>query len=88
MPNFEYFLSRGIPGTLEGEWYKKSPELVKEFEKRKPKFTAPTRNIVFKRWDRLGEKDDPAVIIFFAPTDVLSGLFTLANFDEADAPLA
>lgn len=26
--------------------------------------------------------DHPAVVIFFAPPDVLSGLFTLANFDE------
>ena len=29
MPNFEYFLSCGIPGKLEGERYKKTPELVK-----------------------------------------------------------
>lgn len=83
-PNFEHFLSCGIPGALEGERYKKSPELVKEFEKRSPVFTAPARHIVFKRWDRLGECDDPSVVIFFAPPDVLSGLFTLANFDEAD----
>jgi hypothetical protein len=84
MPNFEHFLSCGIPGALEGERYKKSPELVKEFEKRSPAFTAPARHIVFKRWDRLGEADDPSVVIFFAPPDILSGLFTLANFDEAD----
>lgn len=83
-PDFEYFLSCGIPGTLEGERYKKSPELVKEFEKRSPRFAAPAPCIVFKRWDRLGEEDDPAVVIFFATPDVLSGLFTLANFDEAD----
>src|SRR5512139_1412236 len=28
MPDFQYFLSYGIPGKLEGERYKKSPELV------------------------------------------------------------
>lgn len=84
MPNFEHFLSCGIPGTLEGERYKKSPGLVKEFEKRSPPFTAPARHVVFKRWDKLGEADTPAVVIFFAPPDVLSGLFTLANFDEPD----
>jgi hypothetical protein len=84
MPNFEHFPSCGIPGTLEGGRYKKSPELVKESERRSPPFTAPARHIVFKRWDKLGEADDPAVVIFFAPPDVLSGLFTLANFDEAD----
>jgi hypothetical protein len=31
-PNFEYFLSYGIPGKLEGERYKKSPILVKKFK--------------------------------------------------------
>jgi len=83
-PNFEHFLSCGIPGILEGIRYKKSPELVKEFEARSPSFTAPACHIVFKRWDRLGEADVPQVAIFFAPPDVLSGLYTLAGFDEAD----
>ena len=29
-PNFEYFLSWGIEGEMEGERYKKSPEIVRE----------------------------------------------------------
>jgi hypothetical protein len=82
MPNFEYFLSCGIPGKLEGERYKKTPELVKELLKSVPVFKAPAKYIVFKRWDTLDEKDQPQVVIFFAPPDVLSGLFTLANFDD------
>jgi len=82
MPNFEYFLSCGIPGKLEGERYKKSPELVKELLQIVPTFTAPGKYIIFKRWDVLQEEDQPQVVIFFAPPDVLSGLFTLANFDE------
>jgi len=82
--NFEHFLSCGIPGILEGGRYKKSPGLVKEYETRSPSFTAPARHIVFKRWDRVGEADAPQVVIFFAPPDVLSGLYTLAGFDEAD----
>jgi uncharacterized protein (DUF169 family) len=84
MPGFEYFLSCGIPGKLEGERYKKSPDLVKETMKKVPQFKAPARFIVFKRWDRLEKLDDPEVAIFFAKSDVLSGLFTLANFDEAE----
>ncbi|MFX1555257.1 MAG: DUF169 domain-containing protein, partial [Promethearchaeota archaeon] len=84
MPDFEYFLSCGIPGKLEGERYKKSAELVNEAMKKMPEFTAPARYIVFKRWDMLEEQDDPDVVIFFAQPDVLSGLFTLANFDVAD----
>ena len=83
-PDFEYFLSCGLPGKVEGERYKKSPELVKEMMMKEPVFKAPARYIVFKRWDRLEESDNPEVIIFFTKPDVLSGLFTLANFDESN----
>ena len=84
-PNFEYFLSCGIPGKLEGERYKKTPELVNEWMEKVPKFEAPRKFIIFKRWDKLQESDEPDVVIFFAPPDVLSGLFTLANFDAGDS---
>lgn len=84
MPNFEYFLSCGIPGKVEGERYKKTPEMVTEMMKYAPAFKAPARFIVFKRWDMLEEADDPAVVIFFAKADVLSGIFTLANYDEVE----
>ena len=83
-PNFEYFLSCGIPGKLEGERYKKSPELVKEALKKMPTYKAPARFALFKRWDKLEESEQPDVVIFFALPDVLSGLFTLTNFDEAE----
>lgn len=83
-PNFEYFLSYGIPGVLEGERYKKTPDLVNEALKRQPSFTAPGKFIVFKPWSALEEEDKPAVVIFFALPDVLSGLFTLTNYDEPD----
>jgi hypothetical protein len=52
--------------------------------KKMPQFTAPAKYIVFKRWDALRKVDDPAAVIFFAPADVLSGLFTLANYDELE----
>ena len=84
MPNFEFFLSCGIPGQLEGERYKKSPELVRELMEKAPQFTAPAPYLIFKRWDQLEASDNPEVVIFFAPPDVLAGLFTLANFEEAD----
>jgi len=83
--NFEYFLSCGIPGKMEGERYKKSPELVKELLKSAPVFHAPAPLVVFKRWDKLEASDSPEVAIFYAAPDVLSGLFTLANYDEAEA---
>ena len=84
MPNFEYFLSCGIPGKLEGERYKKTPDLVKEFLKKALTFEAPGRYIVFKRWDGLDPSDEPEVVVFLARPDVLSGIFTLANFDVSE----
>jgi len=84
MPNFQYFLSCGIPGELEGERYKKSPELVKAYMADVPEFKAPKKAVIFKRWDLLNRTDDPEVVIFFAPPDVLAGLFTLCGYDEAD----
>ncbi len=85
MPDFEYFLSYGIPGKLEGERYKKSPEMVRDFMKNhSPVMKAPGRFIVFKRWDMLQQADSPEVVIFFARPDVLSGLYTLASFDETE----
>ena len=59
---------------------KKTPEIAAEFLKHVPTFKAPGKFIVFKRWDRLEELDKPEVVVFFAQPDVLSGLFTLANF--------
>ncbi|NMC68490.1 MAG: DUF169 domain-containing protein [Myxococcales bacterium] len=84
-PDFEYFLSCGIPGKVEGERYKRTPELVREMLRRAPCFQAPAPNAVFVRWDRLEAGDEPEVAIFFARPDVLAGLFTLANFDEAES---
>jgi len=52
---------------------------------RMPAFQAPGRYIVFKRWDAMDETDEPAAVVFFSPPDVLSGLFTLAGYDELDA---
>ena len=83
-PGFEFFLSCGIPGQMEGERYKKSPELVREILAKGPKFKAPAKYIVVKRWDRLEADEEPDVVVFFATPDVLSGLFTLASFDTAE----
>ncbi len=83
-PGFEYFLSCGIPGEMEGERYKQSPELVRRYLEARPPFEAPGRWLVIKRWDKVADAERPFAVIFFAPPDVLSGLFALANFDRAD----
>jgi len=84
MPKFAYFLSCGIPGELEGERYKKSPDLVPGYLESHPAFQAPGRFMVIKRWDKLDPDDRPFGVVFFAPPDVLAGLQVLANYDRSD----
>jgi len=82
-PGFEYFLSCGND-QMEGERYIRTPAMVKEIMKNQKRFPVEGKNIVFKRWDNLTAQDNPEVVIFFATPDVLSGLFTLANFDQTE----
>jgi hypothetical protein len=84
MPDLAYFLSYGIPGRMRGERYKKSPEIVRESERQTPPFRAPAPFLVLKRWDKLLKGDKPDVVVFVDGMDVISGLFTLANYDETD----
>jgi hypothetical protein len=83
-PNFRYFLSLGKEGVVEGERYKQTPEIVDAWENLLPPFDSQGKELLFTRWDQLTESDNPAVVIFFARPEVMSGLFTLANFDRAD----
>ncbi len=82
-PGFEYFLSCGNE-QMEGERYIRTPEMVKELLKHQAHLGMENKYIIFKRWDMLTESDNPDVVIFFATPDVLSGLYTLANFDQTD----
>jgi len=83
-PNFEYFLSCGIENKMEGERYKQTPEIVKAMMKNQKKLNIGGKYIVFKRWDKLDESDNPDVVIFFATPDTISGLFTLATYDQVE----
>lgn len=83
-PNFTAFLSCGVPGEIEGERYKQSPDLVEAYLAQHPPFEAPGRYLVFKRWDKLAPDEEPQAVIVFATPDMLAGLFTLANYDVAD----
>ena len=83
-PNFDYFLSCGKEGVVEGERYKKNPHLVRQMMDGFPEIHANGHSMVFKRWDKLTKEDKPEVVISFARPDVLSGLFMLANYDRAE----
>ncbi|MFZ4399103.1 MAG: DUF169 domain-containing protein [Bacteroidales bacterium] len=83
-PGFEYFLSYGIEGKMEGERYKKDPETVLELMKNTHPLKASAKWLIAKPFEMLDEEDHPEVILFFANADVLAGLFTLANYDRTD----
>jgi uncharacterized protein (DUF169 family) len=89
-PNIEYFLSCGIPGEMEGERYIKTPERAREYFARMIPRRAPANYCVFKPIDQFQSGIMPEVVVFFAPPDILSGLFTLTNYalERTDAVFA
>jgi uncharacterized protein (DUF169 family) len=82
--NFRYFLSSGKSGVVEGERYKKTPDIVDEMDARHISLPAEGKCYTFRRWDKLSSEDNPDVVIIFARPEILSALFTLANFDQTD----
>jgi uncharacterized protein (DUF169 family) len=89
-PNIEYFLSCGIPGEMEGERYIKTPERAREYFAKMILRRAPATYCVFKPIEQFQSGIEPEVVAFFAPPDILSGLFTLTNYalERTDAVYA
>jgi len=81
-PGLEYFLSCGIEGKMEGERYIKTPELAREFIKQSKPRVAPAAYCVFKPIEKFLGLEKPEVVVFFAPPDILAGLFTLTNYAQ------
>ena len=79
-PGIEYFLSCGIPGQMEGERYIKTPEIARSYFGKVSPRPAPAPYCVFKPIEKFRGGEAPEVVAFFAPADILSGLFTLTNY--------
>lgn len=77
----EYFLSVGGRGPKQGEFYKQTPALAAEYAGNTPK-VARKQYVVMKPLSQVEETEHPVVIIFLVNADQLSGLATLANYDQ------
>lgn len=75
------FVSTGMQGVFEGERYCKSPDIMKQYLELVALKADPLPYRVFKPLDLLDESDSPEAVIFFETPDVLSGLFTLVQFE-------
>jgi uncharacterized protein (DUF169 family) len=83
-PTVDYFVSTGIPGQMEGEHYKRSPELVRAARALYPPPLSGGCFGVVKRFSALAEGEVPEVVICFPTPDELAGLAMLAGYARSD----
>ena len=80
---FDFELTEDIKNYVcNVERVKKSYDLLENMYEHRPPKQAPAKYLVFKRWDKLEEQDEPQVVFFFGNPDVITGLHGLANFDS------
>ncbi|NOY85770.1 MAG: DUF169 domain-containing protein [Deltaproteobacteria bacterium] len=83
-PDLKFFLSCGFEGKGRGLRLKATPELVEESETDLPLPAAEGKYLVIKRIDHVSEQEDPEVIAWLCPPDILSALVHLAAFRSFD----
>lgn len=77
----EYFLSTGKEGLKKGERYKQSPALARDYMQNMPDIETDDY-VIMKPLCEVQENETPQVVIFLVNADQLSGLATLANYDQ------
>lgn len=80
MRGIGHFLSIGIPGRLEGERFKKTPELGDEAAQAIEWVEAGGDHIVFRPLDQFTKSAPPDVVIIFGNADVMGAMITMANY--------
>jgi uncharacterized protein (DUF169 family) len=76
------FLSTGVPGVKEGEFYKKNPRYARDFVDSLPNISTE-QYLVFKPLSEITDQETPEVVVFMAMADQLSALMWLANYDKS-----
>jgi uncharacterized protein (DUF169 family) len=66
---------------LNGERYKKSPELVRKFIEKLPAVEIQKKYVIFKPLSKV-ENEEPVVVVFIANPHQLSALVVLANYSR------
>jgi uncharacterized protein (DUF169 family) len=79
-----HYVSTGIPGVMEGERYLATPADVHRFFQTVDPRPAPARFCVFKPMSLFAPGETPEVVAWFARSEVISGLHTMAAFVTGD----
>lgn len=79
-----HYVSTGIPGRMEGEFYCDSPDVLRGIFNRIDPEPAPKPYCVFKPVDQFTDDETPLLVVFFARPESLCGIHQLATFVTQD----
>jgi len=78
------YVSTGIPGFMEGEYYCDSPDRLRDFFAHVDPVPVHQTYCIFKPLSLFTETETPELVVFFAGPDVMGGLHQLATFVTND----
>ncbi|MCP3942076.1 MAG: DUF169 domain-containing protein [Desulfobacteraceae bacterium] len=80
-----HYVSTGIPGRMEGEFYCDSPDCVRQICEEVDPVPAKKEYCVFKPISQFKEDETPILVSFFSRPESLTGLHQLATFVTGDS---
>ncbi|MBN1571592.1 MAG: DUF169 domain-containing protein [Deltaproteobacteria bacterium] len=80
MKGIGHFLSHGIPGRIEGERFKKTPELGEALSDEIEFVPATGQYIVFRPLKDFTEEEPPEAVTIYGNGDVMGAMIVMANY--------